>query len=343
MKPGALGSPGVALLSRGPLARGCELCFPGLKAVVFVTGLCDDGCYYCPVNRERLGRDVLYVNEERVSSVEELLVEVYRQGAMGASITGGDPLIRFDLTLRVIRALKDNFSESFHIHLYTSGRYATRQALIALDRAGLDEIRFHPTRPGFEERIADAVKYTSMSVGLEIPIAPGLEKWAVRLIEYSDRVGADFVNLNEMEFVEPNAEALLLRGYTEDPRRPHTVKGSLEAALRVLEWAGRNASIPVHFCPAAYKDSIQTINRLRRTARLDRAWFEEAKGPLLVWGEIRLGEERVLAPPRPGLIAALAEEVRGEAYILEGYPTRNRRPVTLVERVYPPGGGGSTL
>jgi len=337
-----LGREDVALITGRRISRGCELCFPGLKAVIFVTGLCDDRCYYCPVSREKLGRDVFYVNETRIHSIEEAVVEVARQGARGASLTGGDPLVKFDRTINVIRALKENFGASFHIHLYTSGRYATPAALKSLDDAGLDEIRFHPTRQGFEERLVLAVRLTSMSVGLEIPIAPGLERWAMNLISYADRAGADFVNLNEMEFVAPNARELLIRGYTEDPGRPHTVRGSLEAAKRVLEWAAESVSIPVHFCPASYKDAIQTFNRLRRTAVLDRAWFEVRRGPLLVWGEIRGegGEALALAPPRRDLLAMLTPRVGGyEAYIVEAYPTRDRGPIILEERVYPPAEG----
>ena len=58
-----LGDPNRALLSRPGMARGCELCFAGFKAVIFVTGLCDDGCYYCPVSRNKLGYNLFYVNE----------------------------------------------------------------------------------------------------------------------------------------------------------------------------------------------------------------------------------------------------------------------------------------
>ena len=50
----------------GPLAKGCEYCIRGSKMVLFVTGKCRTGCYYCPVSFEKKGRDVVafsfYVN-----------------------------------------------------------------------------------------------------------------------------------------------------------------------------------------------------------------------------------------------------------------------------------------
>ncbi|MCE4624988.1 MAG: radical SAM protein [Desulfurococcales archaeon] len=309
-----IGDANKALMTKPHLAKGCRLCFPGVKAVIFVTGLCDDGCYYCPVSREKLGHDVFFVNEERVYSVNEVVVEIARSGAQGASITGGDPLARPARTLEVIRALKEEFGPSFHIHLYTSGRYATRSLLVALDRAGLDEIRFHPTRPEFLERVRTARMYTSMDVGIEIPIGPGLVEWAKRVIRKAEEIGAGFVNLNELEFVEPNAANLLARGLRESTKRPFTVEGSLEAALDVLEWASRNVSIPVHFCPAPFKDNIQTRNRLTRLARLDARWCERPGRGTLRWAVV---EDRCLPPSTclPG------------GRIVEAYPTRSRKPV----------------
>jgi pyruvate formate-lyase activating enzyme-like uncharacterized protein len=336
-----MGDPNKALVT-GPLPRGCELCFLGLKATIFITGLCDDRCFYCPVSKERLGRDVIYVNEEKVSSLEEIVVEVERQGALGASITGGDPLLVPERTVEVIRRLKETFGSRFHIHLYTSGRYATPSLLRELCNAGLDEIRFHPTRREFLKRIRQAAELSCMDVGAEIPIAPGFEEWAKKVIKEVERAGGSFVNLDEMEFVAPNAEALMLRGYTEDPLRPFTVKGSLEAALKVLKWASENVSITVHFCPASFKDSIQTKNRLRATARKDRTWFEvpTASGTLM-WGELRglkecpegtvfcneKSEKVCCTLPDVKLLKEIARKYGGKAYIVEALPTRKRRPV----------------
>lgn len=335
------------LITGSSMARGCDLCFPGLKAVIFVTGLCDDSCFYCPVGRHKLGHDVFYVNEVRVNSVEEALLEVARIGAEGASLTGGDPLVAFHRSLELVRSLKEEFGDGFHIHLYTSGRYATREALQALWRAGLDEIRFHPTHDVFLKRIEIAKKSTGMSVGAEIPIAPGLEEWAIKVIKAVEAAGADFVNLNEMEIVEPNARALLARGYRESRGRPFTVEGSLEAALRVLEWASENSKVPVHFCPASFKDSVQTRNRFARTSRTALRWFErETEEGTVVWGEIRgprppgLGapcrEGASCLPPDPELLIAVASRYGSETYIVEAHPTPERAPVIREEPVTHP-------
>lgn len=312
-----LGDPDRALLTKPLLPVGCQLCFPGLKAVIFVTGLCDESCYYCPVSREKLGRDVFYVNEERVTSIEEAVLEVARSGARGASITGGDPLTRPHRVATLIRALKDNFGSRFHVHLYTSGRYATWGVLKELKKAGLDEIRFHPVRDTFLDAIERSVGI-GLYTGIEIPIGPGLKAWAKRVLREAELRGAAFANLNELEFVQPNARHLLARGIRESKTRPFTAEGSLEAAIEVLEWAQENLTMPVHFCPARFKDAIQTRNRLRRLSYLDARWFEQ--------------------PTSRGTLQAIHVDNSG-CRMLEYFPTRSRRPVVSEEECDGPGGG----
>jgi len=98
----------------GPLPMGCSLCFAGLKAVIFITGVCDEDCYYCPIDMSRWGRPVIYVNEERAADLDSVIAEVQRQGAKGASITGGDPLADLPLVLRLVRSLKYVMGDGFH-------------------------------------------------------------------------------------------------------------------------------------------------------------------------------------------------------------------------------------
>jgi hypothetical protein len=252
----------------GELPPGCRFCMMGGKVVVFITGLCDEKCFYCPVSRERLGRDVFYADEEPVSSIEDLLDEVDAIGAEGASITGGDPLIVPDRVEKLVKLLKSHYGGDFHIHLYTSGLYATTDVLRSLELAGLDEIRFHivDERLGLNriERALSVLKRTVVDV--EIPMLPDRVEWTKNLILKLEKLGVSFINLNELEVSPTNIRALAIRGYRISAGKP-VVKGSEEAALEIVEWAKRQGlNISVHYCPAAYKDRVQLRARMLRKA-----------------------------------------------------------------------------
>ena len=335
------------LLTRPSMAMGCELCFPGHKSVIFITGLCGDSCYYCPVGRHRLYHDVMYVNERKVGSLEEIVEEVTRSRSTGASITGGDPLAKPERTLEVIMMLKSVFGESFHIHLYTSGRYATQGLLKSLDNAGLDEIRFHPTLPGLERRVETALRNTSMRVGIEVPGIPGSENWLLSLARYLDSVGGHFMNVNELEVSEANINQLASRGFKTGPGGV-VVKGSRETILRFMEMAlEEGIKVPIHYCPASFKDSIQTRFRMMRTGRSSHRIYERVEDDGTVsWVEIiprqtgkcrealsELVDEGIIFPSGKGWFLTHPEAIGyvrkrapgcGELFLVRAHPTEPR-------------------
>ncbi|MEM0044429.1 MAG: radical SAM protein [Sulfolobales archaeon] len=269
---------------------GCELCVEGDKTVIFITGVCHDNCFYCPISVGRMGWDSIYVDEERVEDLEDVISYIEIVGGRGASITGGDPLIVIDKTSYIIRRLKESFGERFHIHLYTSGRYADLGSLKILERAGLDEIRFHPVDRRYLERIRTAVRETSMSVGAEIPVIPGDEDRIRDLILYLESIGAEFINLNELEVSERNKEALMFRGFRISSDGI-SVEGSRETAYKILRWArDQGLRIRVHFCSSKLKDAIQTMRRYRRIAmRVALPHQKIGEDGILSWIEISCG------------------------------------------------------
>ncbi|MCD6428365.1 MAG: radical SAM protein [Desulfurococcales archaeon] len=196
----------------GELPKGCKLCMEGLKSVLFVTGLCSERCFYCPISPGRRGRDVVFINDVRVSDIEkDVVCEVVASGSKGVGITGGDPLIRLDRTIKIIKNLKDFFGSSFHIHLYTAGTLLKDEAMSKLVNAGLDEIRIHVINDGSWRAVKLAVDYP-VSVGIENPVIPGSMTELKNLILKAYSIGVGFVNLNELEFSEGNYVNLRLRG-----------------------------------------------------------------------------------------------------------------------------------
>ncbi len=249
----------------GSLPRGCELCMKGLKVVVFVTGICGVDCFYCPISWERRRADAFYVDEEPVVEISDILDEIAFVGARGISITGGEPMQAIERVVEIIELVKSAYGTGFHVHLYTSGMGASRSVFKALERAGLDELRFHVVDEWVWKYIEMALQDLSIDIGIEVPAIPDLNT-ILNIIERADRLGVKFVNLNELEATETNIESLLLRGFRvgDDGR---SVVGSAEVAKRAVELAAkRGLSVSVHFCPTVFKDSVQHRLRLLRKA-----------------------------------------------------------------------------
>ncbi len=259
----------LALIIGSP-PKGCQLCHIGAKLVLFITGLCAEKCFYCPLSSKRKGRDVIYANERRITRVEEALEEAHRMKALGTGVTGGDPLVKLDRTLSYIKALKNEFGEDYHIHLYTTPKLLTVEKVRKLEKAGLDELRIHPPLP-LSSKALDSIKWvsreTSMDVGIEIPAIPRMLDTLITIIEFAEENDFLFVNLNELEMCDENAFQLMARGMELAGEDTSAVKGSREVAVNLLNWASENTSkITVHFCPVKVKERLQMRNRFIRTA-----------------------------------------------------------------------------
>ena len=125
------------------IPEGCKYCIEGSKVVLFMTGKCSRKCFYCPLSTNKKNSTKIYADEIIVNEDNDLLREAKLINAKGAGITGGDPLIVFDQTVKYIELLKNNFGANFHIHLYTTGQQLTLNRLERLIKSGLDEIRLH--------------------------------------------------------------------------------------------------------------------------------------------------------------------------------------------------------
>lgn len=250
----------------GALAKGCQLCVQGRKSVVFITGLCARHCYFCPISDKKRNKDVVYINEWPTQNKRDILKEIKLCSSKGAGITGGDPLIKTERCVSFIRLLKKSFGKKFHVHLYTPLNLVNEKSLEKLYDVGLDEIRFHPDLDEGSnwDRIFLANKF-NWHVGVEIPSIPGKEKETKKLIDFI-KGKVDFLNINELEISDTNAQNLVEMGFKPKNRISYGVKGSEELALKLLKYCKEKVK-NVHYCTTKLKDRVQLRKRIMFRAK----------------------------------------------------------------------------
>ena len=258
------------------LPTGCQYCIKGEKLVLFITGLCGENCFYCPVSENRKEKDVIYANEKRISSIEEAIEEAKICGSKGVGITGGAPLQNINRTCEYLKALKNEFGSNFHAHLYTTPKYIDENTLKALKDSGLDEIRIHFTNlSNISDKDMDILKLCMKyigDVGVELPAIPNNELKIINLAEKLNNIGVKFLNLNELEYSETNYEKLIKLGFKEKNEYSSSMVGSEETAQKVInhfknDKDNKNNKLIIHYCPSALKDGIQMKNRLINRAK----------------------------------------------------------------------------
>ncbi len=94
------------------------------------------------------------------------------------ALTGGEPLLHKEQTLRFFQRARQNFPNA-HTRLYTCGDHLERETLQALKDAGLNEIRIsirledaENARQHTFDQIALAQEYVP-NVMVEMPVLPG--------------------------------------------------------------------------------------------------------------------------------------------------------------------------
>ena len=308
--------------ANGELAKGCQYCIRGSKMVLLVTGRCSAGCFYCPISNEKKGRDVVYANEGRAHSDEDIIREAESMDAEGTGITGGDPSAVMDRTVHYIELLKAQFGRGHHIHMYTA--VISLENAKRLEAAGLDEIRYHPTEDLWSKlnttELASIVEQTALDVGIEV----------------------------ELEFSESNWGMMERYGLEIKDELSSAVKGSEETAMKVLE---RLPDLPIHFCSSTFKDSVQLRNRLARRAEhiakeydvitddgtlvkgivyhkdLDEAYRFLAETYDVPDELMFIDRDRNRLEIAPWILEEVGTELPYRCYIVEEYPTEDRLEV----------------
>jgi pyruvate formate-lyase activating enzyme-like uncharacterized protein len=323
------------------LPRGCQICRMGAGLVLFVTGRCTRHCFYCPLSVERKDIDSVYADEQPVKCMEDILEEGRSIVALGTGITGGEPLLKLSYVKECIQALKQEFGKEHHIHLYT-GVIPNQETLLELRDAGLDEIRIHPSMDDFSNAVGLRKALSeAKSIGLEAGVEMPALAQAPEIVETVKNTGA-FLNINELEFSETNAESLKGLGF-ESQEFHCGALGSEEIAKAYF----MDVHLKVHFCTSRFKDAVQLRERLKRRAkRVARQFDEASEDGTLIYGVIEGDLHRALMSlkdlqvPRE-MYSFSGDRIEISAFILEEISKELKSiglNVSIVER-YPLEGG----
>ena len=94
------------------LCKGCKLCVKGEKLVLFISGICQRNCWYCSLSEKRKNKNITWANERICKDAGDLIKEIKESNATSMGITGGDPLLFLDKTLKYAKIAKQRFGKN---------------------------------------------------------------------------------------------------------------------------------------------------------------------------------------------------------------------------------------
>lgn len=260
------------------LSPGCRCCGAGSWSCLFVNGLCNAHCYYCPSEQREVGEPA--TNTLPFPSPEAYGAYLRRFGIRGSSMSGGEPLLTLDRTLRFLEQAGRAVGPEGHLWMYTNGLLLTGEKLELLVEAGLKEIRIDLTANDYDLTPVRIAAGKLPVVTVEIPALPEDAERLRGLLPELAASGVCYLNLHELRATPYNLPRLARRGHAFRHGRRVTVMGSELAALSALEsTVERGIDLPVNYCSCIYKSLHQgraARSRAAEAARTPRESVTEA-------------------------------------------------------------------
>ncbi len=249
----------------GELSPGCTLCGNGAWSCLFINGKCNCRCFYCPTPQD----DVSVPTTHRLTfeKAEEYSDYTREFGFNGVSISGGEPLLTFDKTRRFIETVRAKNGDGTHIWMYTNGTLLTKDHVLKLKDAGLNEIRFDISAWDYSlTKLRLAVGHIPV-VTVEIPAIPEDRDTLAALIPIMHDEGVNHLNLHQLRLTPHNSRSLMKRNYTYLHGERVTVLESELTALSLLNQAVTERwKLPVNYCAFVYKNQHQKAASRKRNA-----------------------------------------------------------------------------
>lgn len=264
---------GTKLITHG-ISPGCSLCGNGDWSCLFINGICNARCFYCPSSQKEKGLPVTSTVE--FSNPHDYADYVKTFKIKGVSFSGGEPLMTFDRVLLFLKTLRSKVSHPLYIWMYTNGLLVTQDKLKALRDNGLDEIRFDISANQYDLGAMEKALGIIPNVTVEIPAIPEDLKATKQVIKTLYGMGVNYLNLHQIRCTPFNTPRLIERGYTFVHGPGVTVLETELTALKLIQFAlDENIDLPINYCSFTYRHQFQRAGAQSRNARHIKADHED--------------------------------------------------------------------
>lgn len=256
------------------LSPGCILCGEGSWSCLFINGICNARCFYCPSAQDNPGPPMTSALEFNRPEAYADYVEQF--GIKGVSFSGGEPLLAIDKVLAFLAKVKSRVSYPVYTWMYTNGILSDKDTFKRLKDQGLDEIRFDLSADQYNPAGIEKAIGIIPRVTIEIPAIPeDLSRLEILMRQWAD-MGVNHLNLHQIRCTPYNIARLQKRGYTFTYNQGVTVLETELAALRLMDFAlEQKIALPVQYCAYTYRRQFQAAASRKRYAPYVQAGYED--------------------------------------------------------------------
>lgn len=249
------------------MSEGCRICGEGTWSCLFINGICNSRCFYCPSPQHTVGEPE--TNSLIFPDPKDYVDYIRKFRFRGVSISGGEPLITFEKSLSYIEAVRQSLGDSVYIWLYTNGKLFDAEKAAKLAGAGLNEIRFDIGATDYDLSFLKKAVGRIPVVTVEIPAIPEDLQIMKEKMKEMKSAGVNHLNLHQLRLTPSNFNNLIEKDYTFIHGEKVTVLESELTALKLLLYGkDENIGQPVNYCSFVYKNRFQKSAARKRHAAM---------------------------------------------------------------------------
>lgn len=256
------------------LSPGCSLCGNGGWSCLFINGICNAKCFYCPSPQADKGRPTTNTLEFKAPHDYADYVRIF--DIRGVSFSGGEPFMTLDRVLSFLKTLRAKVSHPLYVWMYTNGLLVTEDKLKMLRDTGLDEIRFDLSANSYRLEALEKAVGIIPCVTVEIPAIPEDLEITRPLLKTLHDAGVHHLNLHQLRCTPFNLPRLMKRNYTflHGPRV--TVLETELAALELIRYAlDENIPLAMNYCSFTFRSQFQKAAAMKRNSPIIKAAHED--------------------------------------------------------------------